>query len=444
MFVQKEYKFPPIIEETLSNGLSIMLVENHEQQGLTLGLQLPFGEFCDPAGLEGLTEITIATLLKGPKKYTPEEFSERFEHIGAALFSESGDEHCVIGCKMLSRYASDVIPLFWEMIVDSEFRQKELVRLKREMITGLQAETADPMSIANWHFTSLICGPSHPAGRVHTTKSIKRITLQHVLDHYKSLFCPNGCVLVITGDFNSIPFLETFKPVFSSWNSVRSKQVVIGEPLNPITENKIRLLDKPDLSQVSFILGHTIAGELGSSRNELALANYIIGGGNFSSRLMAHIRSKEGKTYGISSQISCNRNFGVFSIATSTQNSQVESMLEAIMTVYKKASVEGVTEDELAKAKQFAIGNMAFQLEGIVNIADKLLWLRQFGRTISYIEHFNEMISSITLNSVNQAISSYLSSSGFAVIAVGKKAEAFGTLSKYGTVEVMNFRSNPF
>jgi zinc protease len=439
----RRYTFPRIREEKLQNGLTVLLVEDHQQEGVTFGLQMPVGEFCDAAGYEGTAELTIGTIMKGPQSLTPEEFSERLEHVGAALFSEVGDEHCIIGCKLLSQYAGAVLPVFWEMLRDPGFRNKELVRLKREMTTGLQAETADPMSIANRHFTALLCGNVHPAGRVQTIPSVKHIALAHVKSFYDTFVAPESGVFVVAGDFDPERMLAEIRTLCSPWTARRKTSPVIGGPLTPLSSTAVRLVDKPDLSQVSLILGHPVAGELDLRRNELALANYVIGGGNFSSRLMAHIRSKEGKTYGISSQISCNSNFGVFTIATTTQNSQAAGMLASIMTVYRDVADRGITADELTKAKQFAAGNMAFQLEGIVNVADKILWLRQYSRDVSYIENFNEMIASISLESVNAAVGASLSSRYFAIVAVGKKKAVHAMLSEYGAVHTVGFRDAP-
>jgi zinc protease len=443
MTESRHYTFPRIREEKLPNGLTVLLVEDHQQEGVTFGLQMPVGEFCDTPGCEGTAEVAIGMIMKGPRSLTPEEFSERLEHVGAALFSEVGDEHCIIGCKLLARYAGSVLPVFWEMIRDPGFRPKELARLKREMTTGLQAENADPMSIANRHFTALLCGNVHPAGRVQTIRSVKRIGLPHITSFYESFISPDQGVFIMAGDFDPDAMIADIRSLCSPWTTKRKTPPVIGGPLTRLSSTTIRLVDKPDLSQVSLILGHPVAGELDLRRNELALANYVIGGGNFSSRLMAHLRSKEGKTYGISSQISCNRNFGVFTIATNTQNSQAAGMLASIMAVYREAADRGITGDELTKAKQFAVGNMAFQLEGIVNMADKLLWLRQYSRDISYIENFNEMVASIALESVNGAIRDSLSSRHFAIVAVGKKEEVGGALSAYGPVHTVNFRDDP-
>ncbi len=436
------YTFPSIRRETLNNGLHLMLVEDHEQEGITLALQMPFGEFCDPLSFEGTTELTIGVMLKGPASLSPEEFSERLEHAGAGLFTDVGDEYCIIGCKMLARSADLILPLFWDVLRNPGFRAKELSRLKRETVTGLRAELADPASIANRHFGSVLCGPGHPVGRLQTIRSVKKIGVRNIMSLYDAVVSPEDAALVIAGDFAADEMLARWRGLFESWDRRRSGKAAAAGPLPALSGNVLRLVDKKDLSQVSLILGHPACSELDPMRNELALANYILGGGNFSSRLMAHIRSTQGKTYGISSQLSCSRDFGIFSIATSTQNSQAQAMIESILEVYRTFSEKGVTQEELDKAKQFATGNMAFQLEGIVNVAEKLLWLSQFGRDISYVERFNERISAITVDSVNLAIRKYLSAPGFAIVAVGKKEEIAAALARYGSVQTVNFRSS--
>lgn len=435
------YKFPPIVQETLDNGLELLLVEDHAQEGVTLALQMPFGEFSDPVLHEGTTEAAIGMMLKGPASLSPEEFSQELEQAGASLFTDAGDEHCVFGCKMLARAADRIIPLFRDMICGPGFRPKELTRIKREMTTGLKAELADPASIANRHFGAVLCGTEHPVGRVQTVRSVGRLGIRHVRQWYTSFMSPQNGLLVVAGDFSANAMLATLKGLFGPWKKNRSIEPVAAGPIAALAENRIRLVDKKDLTQVSLILGHPSASELDPLRNEVALANYVLGGGNFSSRLMAHIRSREGKTYGISSQLSCSRRYGIFSIATSTQNSQAKEMLASIVEVYRTFGEKGITQEELDKAKQFAMGNMAFQLEGIVNVAEKILWLKQFGRDLSYIERFNDRIASITLESVNRAIGEHLSSKAFAVVAVGRKDEIGPVLATFGTVETVDFRS---
>jgi|WetSurMetagenome_2_1015567.scaffolds.fasta_scaffold00008_37 zinc protease len=436
------YRFPPAVRETFQNGLELILLEDHAREAVTVVFQLPVGEFSDPVSREGTTEVSVGMMLKGPQSLTPEEFSQEMEQAGASLFTDMGDEHCVFGCKMLARAADRILPLFRDMLCEPGFRPAELSRIKREMVTGLKAELADPASIANKHFGGVLCGATgHPVGRVQTVHSTGKIGLRHVREWYDSYVSPRGGVMVIAGDFSAGRMLDTARELFGSWRKEPASPPVPAGPIPALTANRIRLVDKKDLTQVSFILGHPCLSEIDPLRNELALANYVLGGGNFSSRLMAYIRSGEGKTYGISSQLACGREYGIFSIATSTQNGQAREMLASIREVYRTFGEKGISQEELDKAKRFVTGSMAFQLEGIVNVAEKILWLRQFGRESSYLERFHERIASISLESVNDAVSRYLRSPAFAIVAVGRKEDISPILAELGPVKTVDSRS---
>ena len=118
-------------------------------------------------------------------------------------------------------------------------------------------------------------------------------------------------------------------------------------------------------------------------------------------------------------------------------------MLDTIRSVYGSFCENGVSAEELEKAKQFAIGNMAFQLEGIVNVAEKLLWLRQYGRDISYIERFRERIEAITLDSVNAVVRTHFAPGHHVLVAVGRKEQIIDNLRQHGAVHTVNFREDP-
>ncbi len=437
------YRFPEIVQRKLENGLQVLLVPDHEQEGLTVALQILVGEFSDPVSYEGTAELVVGLLQKGTQSLTTEQFAENLEQTGTMLFADTGDEHLVLGCKMLSRHADTVVPLFWEMLSHPRFDDKELDRLKHETVTALIAENSDPGALASRHFFSELCGKNHPAGRVHTAGSIKRINIDRIRSFYSGFFSPANSLLVVAGDFTVDHFDRTWASQCLRWENRSQALPVRGEPLSPLSKTTVRLIDKKDITQTYLMIGHPVPGELAGARNAMALANYILGGGNFSSRLMECIRSDKGKTYGISSQMLCNRQCGIFMISTATQSAQTEDVLKTIVRVYQEFSEGGVTDEELKKAREFAVGNMAFQLEGIGNIAEKLLWLRLYGRENSYIEHFDELISSIGKEEVDKAVRMHLSSKHFAMVAVGRSEEVRRQLEGFGETTSIPFRADP-
>lgn len=433
------YRFPQIEEMQVSNGLRILLIPDGEQDGLVAVMQFPFGGFCDPQGYEGLSELTTGLLQKGTQNISSELFAEKLEFAGANLMAESGEEHLSIGLKMLSRYQDELFPLFFEMIMKPGLDSGEFSRLQKEMFTSLQAETIDQNVIANRHFYSEIAGKSHPAGRFHTLESVKKIKLSDVKKFYDEYFSPEGTILAVAGKFDINQFKSRWLPVLENWDKKRTSKLCTADEV-AVSGRSIRLIDKPELTQTTLIMGHHAPGELNPHKNEIALANYILGAGNFSSRLMSRIRSFGGKTYGISSQITSERKFGTFTISTSTQNNQLGEVLKSILDEYTKFCSEGVTEEELEKAARFAIGNLAFQLEGIGNVAEKLLWLRFYDRPNSYIENFEQMINMITLDSINKVIKNHFSPDSMIIVAVGRKKEINDQMMQFGDVKQFHFR----
>jgi predicted Zn-dependent peptidase len=436
------YAFPPMDEFVLDNGLKLLLVPDHEQNGLVFALQLAAGRFTDPIGFEGLCEVTAALLTKGTKSFSPDEFSSLFENAGATLFSDVGEEHIVLGMRLLVPAVQQLLPLFVEMIASPRFAQEEYTRLLREMVTALQAEAVDTASLASRHFYGELAGNAHPAGRPQTMESLRNISMPEVKDFFGSFFVPRGSVCVIAGDFEFAKMKRFAVEQFSFWKRSGDVKGVIAGQVPPSNAKKpaIRLVNKPDVTQVSLAVGRASPGERCPAKNALLLANYIFGGGNFSSRLMTRIRTGDGKTYGIASQLLTETEFGAFLITTSTRNAELKDVLSSILDEYRRFYAHGVTAEELEKAKQFAIGNMAFQLEGIGNVVDKLLWLRFYGRPDSYIERFEEMIAAIDVATVNDAVTKYLSPENLVIVAVGKKAEVLPQLSSFGDVRQFNFR----
>ncbi|MBN1127727.1 MAG: insulinase family protein [Chitinispirillaceae bacterium] len=436
------YRFPSMEEFDLESGLKVVCIPDREQHGFVVALQLPFGRFSDPAGREGLCELTIGLLSKGTQSFSSEEIAEKLEHAGATFFTDIGEEHSVIGIRLLASALTELLPLFMEMLRAPRFSDEEFKRLRQEMITGLQAETADTHFLSTRHFYAELAGPGHPAGRFQTMRSLRNISISDVKRFNHEYILPAGCIAVLAGDWEKSMLVGIVTEQLSLWKGrPRARNAVIAPSLSLPQNTVVRLVHKPDLTQTTVALGHAAPGERCADKNALLLANHIFGGGTFSSRLMNRIRTADGKTYGVSSQLLSETDFGAFLITTSTQNRQLAGVMKSIIEEYRKFCAEGVTADELEKAKQFAIGNMAFQLEGIGNVVDKLLWLRFYGRPNSYIETFDELISSIDSAQVNNAVCRYLSPDRLVIIAVGKADEAAPQLETFGNVKKVHFRN---
>ena len=290
------------------------------------------------------------------------------------------------------------------------------------------------------HFYKELAGGDHPAGRFQTVASLKSIALADVQKFFAERFSPRGSLFIIAGDCEAAKLRVLCTEQLPFWDRPRIQEPVIAVGAKPLSQQAIRLVHKPDLTQVTLAVGHRAPGERCADKNALSLANHCFGSGTFSSRLMTRLRSAGGKTYGVASQFVTEKEFGALLISTATQNNQIGEVLGAILEEHRRFCTEGITADELAKAKQFAIGNMALQLEGIGNIVDKILWLRFNGRPNADIERFGEIIEAIDHEAVTTAIRRYFAEESCIIAAVGNRAEIETPLGSFGPVRLFHYR----
>ncbi|MBD3392082.1 MAG: hypothetical protein GF418_08400 [Chitinivibrionales bacterium] len=440
---QLHYSFPPMSEYVLGNGLRSIWLPDTEQPVIEVLFQVPSGRAHVPAGLEGLSDLTANLMQKGPSSMGHEEYIDTLEQVGASHVLDSGDEHTTFGIRVLARHADDIVPKFWETVTSPAFDDKEFRRMKREMVTALEAEFSDASVLANKHFQAELYGKDHPLGRIPCVNSVKRARLDDVRSFCASHVSPANASIVVAGDRSIEGMEQQWKRPFGAWKGGTVRRASPFPETAPVVENRIRLVDKPDSSQTTLVIGHPSVGEAHPFRNALALGNYVLGGGSFRSRLMAQMRSRAGKTYGIASQLVTGRGAGTFLMSTTTQSGQVDEVLNTIIEVYRDVTENGITEEELDNAKRFAIGNLAFQLEGIGNVAEKILWLRFYGYPNSYIEKYGSTIAGIDLAAVNTALRNALASRGFVICAVGKREEIAPKLGRFGPIRVVNLRAEP-
>lgn len=438
------YTFPPYTEKILANGLRVIWVSDYQQPVITITLQIPYGRNYDPYSFEGTADLTANLMVKASQSYPSEIFSEKFEHSGSLLFCESREEATIFGVRLLEQAADEIVPLFWDMICNPAFAQTDFKLLKTEILTALKAEHAENIVLVNKHFNATLFGSSHPYGRTATIDSIKRITIDNIKEFFAKYISPENSYLIVAGSRKRQEMQQQWEELFSGWNKKGTASLPHIAPIPELEQNKIRLINKPEYSQCTLLMGHHCVSELHEKKIHLAIANYILGGGNFTSRLMKRIRSETGQTYGISSQLSTQRTHGVFSISTSTQNRQLRGVLNSIFDVYNQFTDNGAHDDEITKAIHFALGNMAFELEGINNVVEKLLWLRFYNRENTYIEQFEKQLAQVDVYSVNAALKDHFKSSSFVIIVAGRKKDIYDQLRQFGHVECYESRDNHY
>jgi predicted Zn-dependent peptidase len=119
-------------------------------------------------------------------------------------------------------------------------------------------------------------------------------------------------------------------------------------------------------------------------------------GGMMSSRMFLKIREEMGLAYYIRTAVDENPDTGCILTRAGLDNKRIEPAIKAIVEEYRKIREEGISEDELKKAKDNVIGHMTLSMESSDALASYYGMQELLEEKIETPEEYYEMIKKVT------------------------------------------------
>jgi zinc protease len=148
--------------------------------------------------------------------------------------------------------------------------------------------------------------------------------------------------------------------------------------------------------------------------------NYILGGGGFSSRLTTEVREKRGLAYSTYSYLAPFDRAGVILGGVGTANGRVAESIAVIREEWRRLAEEGVTAEELDKAKRYLTGAYALRFDSNRKIAAALVGLQRDGEDVTYVKRRNALIEAVTAEDIARVAARWLKPESLAFTVVGQ------------------------
>jgi zinc protease len=149
------------------------------------------------------------------------------------------------------------------------------------------------------------------------------------------------------------------------------------------------------------------------------VANYILGGGGFSSRLTNEVREKRGLTYDISTDVPALRKAGLIEGTVATRADAMNQTLTAVRDTMTKFSSDGPTPQELGDAKTYLTGSYPLAFSSNAGIAGQLSSFQRSGMPVDYVAKRNSLINAITLDDVKRVAKKWFDPKRITVVVAG-------------------------
>ena len=422
-------------KKTLPNGLRVILVEYHELPVVAVELMVEAGSALDPADRYGLAYLTSSLLLEGTTKKTAQELSEEIEFIGGTLRERCEYDFATLSATSLKRDLPAILGLLSQVILSPSFPEEELERHKEKSRASILREKDDRRIIAERHMYELLFD-NHPYGHppIGTLEGLKVVTRFDVVEFHKRYYLPNNSILAVVGDFDPAEVWKGLEYHLGEWKAVGDHTFPL--PVSPSrTGRKIRLLDKPDLTQTEMRIGLLGIERKSQDFFPLLLLNHVLASGP-ASRLYTELRARRGLTYGVNGKFYARRERGPFFIRTHTRNETTLETLQLLLKELERVRQEGISQEELDAARAYYKGSFPLGLETPSQIASQLLEQEFYGLPDGYLETYLGHIEAVSLEEVNQLTGRFFNPDNMVIVLVGKAAEVLGQVRELGEVEL--------
>lgn len=407
---------------TLPNGLTVVIRENHNNSTVNVAGIVRAGKIHDPAGRPGLGSFCVQMLANGSTRHSKLELAEIIEGAGIDCGFTPSRESFSFGGRSLSEDFPLLIDLLAEQLLMPAFPADEIEKLRQQVQAGLLQSLNETFDQSFYTARDLIYGADAPyAGRAEgTPESVAAITRDELLGWYQANVVAGGAVLVVVGDIETESALALLTERFGGWArgaEGRDAQLAEGAKFQPVGGQR-RDVPLPDKSNAALLWIGPGASKLDPDFAAQAVANFIFGG-DFYSRINERLRVKDGLTYGSFSWFSNNRGAGPFCISVQVNPENIAAAIAATQEEVQRIYDDGVTDSEIALAKNYLCGNFPVRLATNGAVAAALADAVYLDRGIGYLRDYPALIAAVGQDEVEAAVKRYINPQQLGLVVAG-------------------------
>jgi len=419
----------------LSNGLKVFVVENHKLPRVAFSLVVDRDPIVE-GGKAGYVSASGELLRTGTKTRTKAELDKEIDFIGAT-FSTSSDG---VFAMSLREHTDKLIKLISDVVLNADFKQDELDKIKLRMKSDLAASKDDPDAIASIVRNVIAYGKNHPYGEPMVEATVDSFSLEDCKNFYTTFFRPNISYLAVVGDItinDAKPLIEKY---FGTWEKKDVPKFNYEIPLPP-SGIKVAVVDRPN--SVQSVINVVYPVQLKPSDKDVidaSVMNTMLGGGVF--RLFENLREKHGYTYGAYSSLNKDELVGSFNAFASVRNEVTDSAVTQILYEMKRMRDEKVSDKELQSVKNYITGNFAISLEQPQTVATFAINIERYNLPKDYYKNYLKNLAKVSADDVQNTAKEYMKPDSANILVVGNADQIEKSLSSFGQLNYYDMYGN--
>ena len=404
----------------LPSGLPILTAPSDGTASVTVLVFAGAGSRYEKEQERGISHFLEHMFFKGGRKYaTTKDVSVAIDGIGGDFNAFTAKEYAGYYVKVAAEHVELACDVLSDMLLYASFPPQEIDKERGVIMEEERMYQDTPMYRAGWDFEELLYG-DHPLGwdTIGKEEVIRSVTQADFQKHKDLLYTPNNLVVAFAG---KVVRQDVEKLAEQYFSTITGKKDRTFPPFTLYNKEKVFLRTKAT-EQAHLVLG--VPGI--PSQHKDYFAHKLLGiilGGNMSSRMFLNIREAHGLCYYISTEVDSYLDAGALATRAGVDQSRLLEAIQRIREEYMICAKDGITSEELHRAKEYLKGKITLSLEDSeerANFYGKQALLYPKIRTIA--EYFNE-IDRVTEEQVNALAAWLLRPEELRLVVIGKEKD---------------------
>ncbi len=400
------------------SGVTALLARDSGLPLISISFAFKGGVEQDDPDKQGLSALAASLLTEGAGPYGAEEFQRRLAQASISMGFSAGRDAVLGNLKTLRDKRGEAFRLLKLALKSPRFDPEAVERVRDSQMAAMRSAFGDPeWQARNALYSATFGGHPYALRRLGTTKTLPSITREDLRRFAATRLFRDNLVIAAAGDISREELADMIDDVFGHLPPRAALK-----PIPPLVwpDKPPVVLVERDGTQTEMLFALPMPRREDPLWPAAEVANYILGGGGFSSRLMRAARDDAGLTYGIGTALA-DMDAGSLLIGNvAVANAETGNMKGILMRVWERLRYDSSDEAEIKAAKDYLSGALPLSLTSTHALAGFLVGCRLRGEGKDCLSRRVDLTQAVTTEEVRSVLREWFDPSRLAMAMAGR------------------------
>ncbi|MEY2561264.1 MAG: zinc protease [Verrucomicrobiota bacterium] len=388
----------------LSNGLRLLVREDPRLPLVSMAAVFRGGLLAETPKTNGITRLMAKVLLKGTTTRSAEEIADTLEAVGGSMGSDAGNNSFSVAIDVTQPDLKLGAELLSDILLNATMPENAIAREKEVQLAGIKEDEEQLTTVArNILREALFRDHPYALRGKGSAESVIALGQQDLLGFRDRYVVGKNGVISVFGNVKATEVKEIFEKALAG---LRPGSLALTDAAQPAPLAKTSAVENlKDKAQGVLMAGYRGADMFSADRYALELIDEA--SSDLGSRFFVRIREQMGLAYYVGASQMQGLVPGVFLFYVGTDPQKIEPVQTALLEEINRLASEGLTQQELARAKKKMIGqqqiaNQSNDSFGYMAALDEL-----YGLGFDHYKMLEREVEAITIGDVKRVAAKY-------------------------------------